>query len=537
MMKVALKPIFIIFLTVFFCIYPPLRNYKQNDIKAAFDYFAADAFYYLNVADKYQKTGFSSYDGNHPTNGFHPLWQNILNISFSKIQDPISRINFVFFVSVFLVTLGYIFIALAIFKLYDSLAFSIATIIPGFLFFFFSFILFPYGSPWSFMNGMETPVSIFIFGFLFFFLSSIKSSDFLKQKNLIILSLLLTILGFARLDDFFLLLAFSIFILIHSEQKDRLKNSLLILAFPFISIVVYVIYNKSYSGFFLPVSGLIKSNISFDNFIYTFSSFFSIWIKDNFFGEHAIWRLILLYFPLLTAIIFLLKTKFYGNKNLNFLIPLSIYVIIKAIYNLFFVNFWDQGHWYFALSILITNILIIDFVSRIQPRKKTQIVFSLILLIVTFVFANAFMEKYRFKENRYYEFWKDRKVIEKQIANVYDGKGIIEFDDGIISFSLNLPALSGTGLNLDSEAFEYYKKGELLNLAYRRGYRAISSLAYINPTQSYIISNDLINKWIKESFPALKKQKLDGWGFELKLHDKETNFYLITFRNKYQNNQ
>jgi hypothetical protein len=178
-----------------------------------------------------------------------------------------------------------------------------------------------------------------------------------------------------------------------------------------------------------------------------------------------------------------------------------------------------------------------DFVSRIQLERKNGIVFSSILLIVTFVFANAFMEKYRFKENRYYEFWKNRKVIEKQIANVYDGKGVIEFDDGIISFSLNLPALSGTALNIDNEAYEYYKKGELLDLAYRRGYRAISSLAYINPPQSYIISNDLINKWIKESFPALKKQKLGGWSFELKLHDKETNFYLITFRNKYQNNQ
>lgn len=536
-MKVALKPIFIIFLTAFFCIYPPLRNYKQNNIKAAFDYFAADAFYYLNVADKYQKAGFSSFDGNHPTNGFHPLWQNILNVTFSQIEDPIARINFVFFLSVFLVTSGFIFIALAIFKLYDSLAFSITTIIPGFLFVFFSFILFPYGSPWSFMNGMETPLSVFIFGFLFFFLSSIKSSDFLKQKNLIILSLLLAFLGFARLDDFFLLLAFAIFILINSEQKDRLKNSFLILTIPAISIVVYLINNKSYSDFFLPVSGLMKSNFSFDNLIYTFSSFFSIWIKDNFFGEHAVWRIILLYFPLFVAIIFLLKTRFYDNRNLNFLVPLSIYVLIKAIYNLFFVNFWDQGHWYFALSILITNILIMDFVNNIQPEKKTQIIFSSILLIVSFVFANSYMEKYRFKENVYYEFWKNRDAIENQIANVYDGKGIIEFDDGIISFSLNLPALSGTGLNLDSEAFEYYKKGELLDLAYRRGYRAMTSLVYINPPEYYINSNELITKWIKDSFPALKKQKLDDWSFELKLHNKETNFYLIAFNNKFQNSQ
>jgi hypothetical protein len=530
-MKFGLKAIFIIFLTAFFCIYPPFRNFKQNYVKAAFDYFAADAFYYLNVADKYQKAGFSSFDGNHPTNGFHPLWQNILNISFSKIQDPISRINFVFFLSVFLVTLGYVFVALAISKIYESSAISIFAIIPGFLFVFFSFILFPYGSPWSFMNGMETPLSVFMFGIFILFLSSNNGKDFLKQKNLLIFSLLLTILGFARLDDFFLLLAFSIFILINSEQKDRLKNSFLILTIPAISIVVYLINNKSYSDFFLPVSGLMKSNFSFDNLIYTFSSFFSIWIKDNFFGEHAFWRIILLYFPLITALLFLLKIKSKGNNNLNFLIPLSFYVIFKSIYNLFFVNFWDQGHWYFALSILITNILIMDFVSRIKLERKNGIVFSSILLIVTFVFANSYMEKYRFKENIYYEFWKNRDVIENQIANVYDGKGVIEFDDGIIAWSLNYPTLSGTGFSLDKEAFEFYKKGDFLDLAYSRGFKALASLVYINPSKEILYDNAKLNKWIKSSFPALKNQNLKSWTFELKHYDSRFNFYLISFKN------
>ena len=384
---------------------------------------------------------------------------------------------------------------------------------------------------------METPLSVFLFGIFFFFLSSIKKSAFLNTKNLIILSILLTLIGFARLDDFFLLLTFSIFIFINSEQKNKLKNSLLLLTLPFISIVIYFIYNKTYSDFFLPVSGLVKSNLSIDNLFYTFSSLFSIWIKDNFFGENAVWRIILLYFPLIIALLYLFWMKFKENGVLNLLVPLSIYVIIKAIYNLFFVNFWDQGHWYFSLSIITTNILILDIVRKIQLEKNARMSLSVIILGISFVFANFYMEKHRFKENKYYEFWKNRKVIETQIANVYNGKGIIEFDDGIISYSLNLLAISGTGLSLDKEAYEYYKKGDFLDLAYKRGFKAFASLVYINPPEGYVNSNELINKWIKEYFPALKNQKLDEWSFELMLHNKETNFYLISYEKKIQNNK
>src|SRR5262245_43592728 len=33
-----------------------------------------DAFYYFNTARNFSHTGFSSFDGIHFTNGYHPLW-------------------------------------------------------------------------------------------------------------------------------------------------------------------------------------------------------------------------------------------------------------------------------------------------------------------------------------------------------------------------------------------------------------------------------------------------------------------------------
>ncbi|MCX7736910.1 MAG: hypothetical protein N2319_09370 [Candidatus Kapabacteria bacterium] len=531
-MKFGLKAILVIFLTAFFCIYPPLRNYKQNDIKAAFDYFAADAFYYLNVADNYQKTGFSTYDGIHSTNGFHPLWQYILNFSFTKIDNPEVQIKFVFFLSILLVSLGAVFLSIALLKFFDSFSLSLITIIPGFLFLLFSFVVFPYGSPWSFMNGMETPLSIFLFGLFFLILSFSKDLNSLGHIKLFILSVFLTFITFSRLDDIFLLVAFSILLIFKSERKERLRKSIIFLAFPFTLLTAYLIYNLSYSGFLLPVSGLIKSNFSFDNFIYTFSSLTSFGIKDNFFGEHSYWRVIFLWIPLLFAAYYLNKNFSKSSNEFWILIPLSFYIVIKALYDLFFVNFWDQGHWYFALSIIITNILIGETIQKFKTNKIPSILVVISVLIITIIYANFFMEKFRFKENKYYEFWQKRHKIEKQISEIYEGKGIIEFDDGIIAWSLNYPIISGTGLNLDKEAFEYYKKGEFIDLAVKRAYSAMASVLYINPPNEALTDSVKFNNWIKNSFPALKKQNLENWKFSLKFYDKETNFYLVGIEEK-----
>src|ERR1700722_18216882 len=40
--------------------------------------FQPDAFYYLAVARNSLHTSFYSFDGVHPTNGFHPVWEYLL---------------------------------------------------------------------------------------------------------------------------------------------------------------------------------------------------------------------------------------------------------------------------------------------------------------------------------------------------------------------------------------------------------------------------------------------------------------------------
>ena len=84
----------IIVLTLFFILYVPFLTIKDKCFySGAISFFAADSFYYLNVADKFSKTNTFTYDGTHTTNGFHPLWQYFLANSFKYINRILSELH------------------------------------------------------------------------------------------------------------------------------------------------------------------------------------------------------------------------------------------------------------------------------------------------------------------------------------------------------------------------------------------------------------------------------------------------------------
>ena len=54
---------------------PVLVDLVVSGKRRLFSYFAADAFYYLEVARNWAHNGTLSFDGQRATNGFHPAWQ------------------------------------------------------------------------------------------------------------------------------------------------------------------------------------------------------------------------------------------------------------------------------------------------------------------------------------------------------------------------------------------------------------------------------------------------------------------------------
>jgi hypothetical protein len=65
-----------------------------------FGYVAADAFYYLVVARNVARHGSFSFDGRHPTNGFHPLWQ-LLTSALDFATEHLGLEQFTLYVAIF----------------------------------------------------------------------------------------------------------------------------------------------------------------------------------------------------------------------------------------------------------------------------------------------------------------------------------------------------------------------------------------------------------------------------------------------------
>ena len=86
---------------------------------------------------------------------------------------------------------------------------------------------------------------------------------------------------------------------------------------------------------------------------------------------------------------------------------------------------------------------------------------------------------------RSYSFWNERYAVQTLVDRRCQGCGILAFDDGIVSFSLESPTLNALGLTMDREASEAWRAGKLLDLAWERGHRLLVSVNYLMPPEAY----------------------------------------------------
>jgi hypothetical protein len=178
----------------------------REGIKAPFEYFATDAFYYLTVAHNSVGMRFYTFDRTFPTNGFHPLWQFCLTRIFILLHgNQEAEILVTFYLSVLLTALGSSLFALALLELTRSAFLALLGTVPGIYYLLFSQINQFYDAQWSFVNGMESPLSILLFGLLLYVLVARKTLLEVTRKKILLVSGLVTLLILSRLDDVFLL--------------------------------------------------------------------------------------------------------------------------------------------------------------------------------------------------------------------------------------------------------------------------------------------------------------------------------------------
>ena len=373
-------------LAIILAFYPFLVSWASLGLTAVFQSFAADAFYYFAIAKNSSWIPLFSFDGVTPTNGFHPLYQLLLKLSLSHPAlsgNQYAQLIYVYWVSAILVAFSAGIIVHRLIALKQPPALTLLCVIPGFIFFILTTINPNYASLWSYANGMESALSLFLFACYFSLM--LDSSTYLegRKKRLVLISIILGLIVLARLDDIFLLLAICAPLLLDRKPPlQQLKRMLALLGIPIFLVSIYCTINFYYAGTFLPISGQVKKEISFIpnilNLMNTFLPLKEILRNDVWlFWNSLSWRALLNTIPIIVAICFLI---FFNNRSLTkknkennfdyFLSALALYIIFKGGFNIIFVDLWNQGHWYYPISIVTSNILVLRMlVSEVYFRN------------------------------------------------------------------------------------------------------------------------------------------------------------------------
>jgi hypothetical protein len=536
------RSIHIAIASILLVLLPVAVNLRTEGIKSIFGYFAADTFFYLAVAKNSSWFPAFSFDGIYPTNGFHPLWQFLVKALGDLLSlDSKGLIYLAFMFSWACIAIAAPLLVFCTNSITRRPLLSLASIFPGFVYIVSGFANSFYGNIWSFINGMESPLSLFVFALLLTI--SIKWNVFYApiRNNLgktILCSALLAIVTLSRLDDIFLVMSFLVVAFTVTPSKERAAKSLALIAVPVIAVVVYMLFNKAYAGSFLPVSGIAKGGLSIKGNIFHAISLAApvSYMGSNSWGWWTSlgWRSILMNLPGLAGISFMWlrrreignlfytfigKTRlepgsrFYSANHFALLFSLALYVILKWLYNLFNVGLWHQGHWYYPISIFSANLIIAYFISCYMPTYRPSKGGATLALAALFAFnlylsysmdANKAARDYN---RNYYSLWSNKDDLTLSIKNADPNARLVSYDDGIISYSLGVPVMNGLGFALDKEALQAKKEGKLLGLARQRGFQYVTSLNYM--------PDDITKAWYLSD-----EEK--NWTFKLFLDDAKT---------------
>jgi len=511
----------VLFISILLLSLPVVIDLVTGGITTPFRYFAADSFYYFTVARNFAVSGILTFDQVHPTNGFHPLWQLftgfLYKISLIFGISETSYLVIILCVSMLFTSLGLTFVGLTFIKSRQRLPASFILTPVG----IYALLILPvwvysidfkgyhnqlegptplYGTMWSFMNGMESSLTIFFFGLLFMTFTKYTETSLLRT---LVFGLIASLFVLSRLDHFFITLGILLLLGLKTlTYRDRM-SVLRLLVFTVglaVPIIIYLAVNYAYAKAIMPVSASAKSTFpipTLENLYYL------VFVLLNPFSDHKwldrFYRVTQIVIPSI-AVIFALqwimpfsrsssKTRPLDNID-TFLLATGIGVLGLASYNFFFVDFYGPGHWYFPISILYTTLVFVNIIDRqLKPilfQKWKPLLYCSVCVIVFFVLHR----RVGYHEN-YIRFYFDEA---RKIQNYYQGDPpkIIEYDDGIIAFSTGFPTMSGFGFALDQEAFIQLEKGNLTELAFERGFDRVTSLSYKNFSQTWSEDPEMI---------------------------------------------
>jgi hypothetical protein len=550
--------------TLAVAIAPPVFAYLSGGLASIFRYLAADSFVYLAVAANSQ-AGFYTFDGTHPTNGFHPLWQyglQALTQAFGLASDKTQQIQASFWLSVGLVTVAGVLIAQAARRVSGSVAVA-CLMFPGI--FGMAMLLggWPAGTMWSFMNGMETPCSLLFFGMLLFHLSRPETAAGWSRPapdriNLLILSALSAGLVLSRLDDVFLPAIIGLSLLATGGRPIRQRvEAALWFGLPLTLVIGgYLLFNAVTVGTAMPISGAAKFDlrtplINIGLFGSSLHALVPDFLYDPFSGNggdvtiaSVNWRNAQMLGPVIVARILLSRVGRLGADGkadffAYWMRLMLIYVMVKGAYNFLFVPLLHQGNWYYPLSITIINLAAAMLAVRAWTawtarhlrlrRIGIPVTMAVGLLgLVLFTYERRAPDS----ENRYHALFERGPAIKARLIDSLGSPRIIEADDGIVNYAVGLPTMSGFLFAIDPDGYAAYRRGDFLSEASRRGYQLIGSLYYLRSATPDDLTPQRIPATLREKLFNGTDWDLDRFDFALEYRDDETGAVFIRFTPK-----
>jgi hypothetical protein len=490
----------VFFLTLAYVGLPLLFYTWKYKVIAPIYLFADDTFYYLNVArNSIGKAGFT-FDGQFPTNGFHPLWEYFLValgkfhiVNYASRTTPLVT---VLYANVIILALGAAIFCAASTRYLRRPLLAILIAAPGLFWLLSLSVTGPYFSTWSYANGMESSLALFCFSLAFY-----VYREETRAARTFVFALLLGLAVLSRLDDIFIAATIAAWILLRTPVHGRLRK-LLALSPIAILVACYVIYNRLSVGVFLPSSGATKAGLAYMvNLKWSFKLFLPLLTGDPpsvFNGPLANG----MFFSLtmrdlqmeLPAFLCLVELWFVFRKRpagvrFNIIHAMAIGVVLKAAYNFMFVGELEQGHWYYTVSVFTASLVMALWLDRLAerlwpglvlPEGRTWALLGVHGLLVLAAFNLYINSRNRAPAGAAVRLITDPSALVAKLDSL-PGRGVIEFDDGLLGYVCGRPAVGGLGLVLDNEANRALKHGSFLHLMYQRGFRvAVSDANYAN---------------------------------------------------------
>ena len=518
-LSARLRSLGVVPFTVLLFALPALCDLLSSPKRAIYRWIAGDTFYYLTVGRNFARHGVLSYDGQHASNGFQPLWQVWAivtefvreRLGLGDIGALLLALSGLALIAVALGVLGatlrrarrlsvlFLFVPVGVYGLSVVPAWVLGSkplIAHGNL----DWLMPVFGTPWSYVNGMESALVLLFYALGLYLASQPESTRSVRRA--IYLGLTLAGLTLARLDHAFfalgLLLGYALLCQWSgapgnpgAKAQSKLVEVVRRLQLPVVAgvvtclcVVPYLLQNRYFFGNFVPLSGAAKStfpHLTDDNLSYLKGMFSGALRLDGDWWIQIACRILQLVVPAIYCLLYLLMRLFRPSRApLSVLLGASaVAALVLANYNFWFTPTTDQGYWYVPVSTLLPTLFLLNARPLMVPAShpaKPALAAALTLGAILFFFRWQRHPTY----NQNYRATVLQNAGEARAHYGNQLPKLIELDDGIVGYALDTPTHS-TFLALDPEGFAARRRGQLLTLLLARGFDRMASATYRPP--------------------------------------------------------